>query len=38
MTEFMTNSAYAGVTISLASYGLGAWLKKNSALDFLIHC
>jgi len=29
MTEFMTNSAYAGVTISLASYGLGAWLKKK---------
>lgn len=29
MTEFMTNSAYAGVTISLASYGLGAWFKKK---------
>ena len=34
MTEFMATSAYAGVTISLVSYGLGAWLKKKFGFGF----
>lgn len=34
MTEFMATSAYAGVTISLVSYGLGAWLKKKFRFGF----
>ena len=29
MTEFMQNSAYAGVTISLTAYALGSWLKRK---------
>ena len=35
MSEFMATSAYAGVTISLVSYGLGAWLKKKFGFGFL---
>ena len=34
MTEFMQNSAYAGVTISLISYALGSWLKKKFGFGF----
>lgn len=34
MAEFMATSAYAGVTISLVSYGLGAWLKKKFGFGF----
>ncbi|MBQ3794116.1 MAG: LrgB family protein [Lachnospiraceae bacterium] len=34
MTEFMANSAYAGVTISLISYGLGNFLKKKWKVGF----
>ena len=34
MTEFMATSAYAGVTISLVSYGIGAWLKKKFGFGF----
>ncbi|MCR5580186.1 MAG: LrgB family protein [Pseudobutyrivibrio sp.] len=34
MSTFMQNSAYAGVTISLISYGIGAWLKKKTGLGF----
>ncbi|MBE5911973.1 LrgB family protein [Pseudobutyrivibrio sp.] len=29
MSEFMQNSVYAGVTISLISYAFGAWLKRK---------
>ncbi len=32
MNQFMQTSAYAGVTISLISYGLGNWLKKKTGL------
>ena len=32
MNEFMQSSAYAGVTISLISYGLGNLLKKKTGL------
>lgn len=32
MNEFMQSSAYAGVTISLISYGLGNFLKKKTGL------
>ena len=32
MSEFIQNSAYAGVTISLISYGLGNFLKKKTGL------
>lgn len=32
MNEFMQSSAYAGVTISLISYGLGNFLKKKTDL------
>jgi len=32
MNEFMQSSAYAGVTISLISYGLGNFLKKKTSL------
>lgn len=35
MTEFMQNSAYAGVTISLLSYSIGAYLKKKFGYGFL---
>ncbi len=34
MSEFMQNSVYAGVTISLVSYALGAWLKKKFGFGF----
>lgn len=34
ITEFMQNSAYAGVTISLLSYSLGAWFKKKFRFGF----
>ncbi len=34
MAAFMQTSAYAGVTISLISYGLGAWLKKKFGFGF----
>ena len=34
MAEFMQNSAYAGVTISLISYAIGAWLKKKFGFGF----
>lgn len=34
MTNFMLNSAYAGVTISLVSYAIGAWLKKKFGFGF----
>ena len=34
MSEFMQSSVYAGVTISLVSYGLGAWLKKKFKFGF----
>ncbi len=34
MVEFMQSSAYAGVTISLVSYGIGAWLKKKFGFGF----
>ena len=35
MAEFMQNSAYAGVTISLLSYSIGAYLKKKFGYGFL---
>ena len=35
MTEFMQNSAYAGVTISLISYAIGAKLKRKFGYGFL---
>lgn len=35
MTEFMQNSAYAGVTISLISYAFGAKLKRKFGYGFL---
>ncbi len=35
MSEFMQNSAYAGVTISLLSYSIGAYLKKKFGYGFL---
>lgn len=35
MTDFMLNSAYAGVTISLVSYSLGSYLKKKFGFGFL---
>lgn len=35
MSEFMQNSAYAGVTISLLSYSLGTYLKKKFGFGFL---
>ena len=35
MSEFMQNSAYAGVTISLVSYSFGAYLKKKFGFGFL---
>lgn len=34
MSEFMQSSVYAGVTISLISYGIGAWLKKKFGFGF----
>ena len=34
MTEFMQNSAYAGVTISLISYAIGAKLKRKFGFGF----
>ncbi len=34
MSEFMQSSVYAGVTISLISYGVGAWLKKKFGFGF----
>jgi predicted murein hydrolase (TIGR00659 family) len=35
MAEFMQNSAYAGVTISLVSYAIGAKLKRKFGFGFL---
>lgn len=35
MAEFMQNSAYAGVTISLVSYAVGAKLKRKFGFGFL---
>ena len=35
MAEFMRNSAYAGVTISLISYAIGAKLKRKFGFGFL---
>jgi predicted murein hydrolase (TIGR00659 family) len=35
MTQFMQTSAYAGVTISLVAYGLGAFLKKKFRFGLL---
>ena len=35
MSEFMQNSAYAGVTISLISYAIGAKLKRKFGYGFL---
>ena len=35
MAEFMQNSAYAGVTISLISYAVGAKLKRKFGFGFL---
>ena len=35
MTEFMQNSAYAGVNISLISYAIGAKLKRKFGYGFL---
>ncbi len=35
MAEFMQNSAYAGVTISLISYAIGAKLKRKFGFGFL---
>ena len=29
MSEFLSNSAYFGVLISLAAYGLGSLLRSN---------
>ena len=29
MKDFIQNSVFFGVTISLLSYGLGVWLKKK---------
>ncbi len=34
MSNFMQTSVYAGVTISLVSYGFGAWLKKKFGFGF----
>ena len=34
MREFIQSSVYAGVTISLISYGFGAWLKKKFGFGF----
>ena len=34
MVEFMQNSAYAGVTISLISYAIGAKLKRKFGFGF----
>ena len=34
MSEFMQTSAYAGVTISLVAYGIGAALKKKFGFGF----
>lgn len=34
MREFMQNSAYAGVTISLLAYALGSWLKRKFGFGF----
>ena len=34
MVEFMQNSAYAGVTISLIAYSIGAALKKKFGFGF----
>ncbi|MDD3277273.1 MAG: LrgB family protein [Lachnospiraceae bacterium] len=35
MNDFIVNSAYAGVTISLISYALGVYLKKKFKYGFL---
>ena len=35
MAEFMRESAFAGVTISLLAYALGAWLKRKFKFGFL---
>lgn len=34
MKELIDNSVYIGVLISLASYALGAWLRKKTGLSF----
>ncbi|MCR5415354.1 MAG: LrgB family protein [Pseudobutyrivibrio sp.] len=34
MAEFMQSSAYAGVTISLIAYAVGAWLKRKFGFGF----
>ena len=35
MKELIENSVFIGVMISLASYGLGMWLRKNTGLSFM---
>lgn len=35
MKELIENSVFTGVMISLASYGLGMWLRKKTGLSFM---
>ena len=35
MKELLENSVFIGVMISLASYGLGMWLRKKTGLSFM---
>lgn len=35
MKELIENSVFIGVMISLASYGLGIWLRKKTGLSFM---
>lgn len=35
MKELIENSVFIGVMISLASYGLGMWLRKKTGLSFM---
>ena len=35
MKELIENSVFIGVLISLASYGLGMWLRKKTGLSFM---
>lgn len=35
MKELLESSVFVGVMISLASYGLGIWLRKKTGLSFM---
>ena len=35
MKELIESSVFIGVLISLASYGLGMWLRKKTGLSFM---